>query len=326
MSKISQKMYSVLLKGNVPADLARTVAESMEFLGESTAESTERDNYDITVIAKAMSSLVRRHKDDAPIMPKIDDVTSSDATRENSPIKPKIDIASTSASSIKRISPLARKFRNYPPKKRLTLSYFMIALSVLGIIATVAVTVFTALLSIVGMVCSTVLGIVLFIIGIVSGVSQVGYFTGAVYFEIGIGLAGAGLGAILSILLYNLLTKLLPFLFKLCLSKLTDLISDLGSLCAETRSKAKARATVNTNGNTKDKTSSYTVSKPVTSAKANANINTDSKIKPKVNAGVAVPVKSDSNVNVETTDSISSNVSDIPTDDTDINQNSPTAG
>ena len=60
----------------------------------------------------------------------------------------------------------------------------------------------------------TVAGIAAFFIGLIYGVSQFSIFPAAAYYEMGIGLALGGISALLIVLMYWIITKLLPTALK----------------------------------------------------------------------------------------------------------------
>ena len=220
MSKISQKMYSALTRGGISPDVARRFAENVEFLGESTDETNDRDNYDILLTAKALSSLVKRHRDITPIMPKLDDVAvSADMTRVNSPVRTtepaevsaapdtKLRKASGEPSiikSIKKTSPGMQRFLTYLMP---CVWFLLLGLLFIGCIA-------ASIASICAVITVTVGGIILFFAGLLYGVSQFSVFTGAAFFEIGLSLILGGLAVGVSVLIYNFLTRTLPFCLK----------------------------------------------------------------------------------------------------------------
>jgi len=242
MSKISQKMYSALMRGGIPQDVARRFAENVEFLGESTQDSNERDNYDILLCAKALSSLVKRHKDTTPIMPRMDSDISTDMTRVNTPVKPVAEVksaperpkpqrrekASSLLQRIKRTSPATQKF----------LANFLPFVWYLLIVLLFVLCIGAAILSIGAVIGTTVGGIILFFTGMLYGVSQLSLFSGAALFEIGLAFVIGGFAVALSVLIFNFLTRSIPFFLKQGTRELLKLNSEMAALRGELASKA----------------------------------------------------------------------------------------
>lgn len=235
MSKISHKMYSALTRGGVSPEVARRVAESVDFLGESTEQSDERDNYDILMTAKAISSLVNRHKDINPIMPQMPDEISSDMTRVNAAVGANPDSAESNSGADKpfitknqkRESSFIKSIRGKSPGLQKFLAYFMPCIwHILSALLKVACIALIAL-SIASMIVITVGGIVLFFSGLLYGVSQLSSFRGAAFFEIGLALSAGGLAVLFSVLLFNFLTRTVPYCFKRGTSALRNLNEEL---------------------------------------------------------------------------------------------------
>lgn len=243
MSKISQKMYSALTRGGITPDVARRMAESVEFLGESTPETNERDNYDILLCAKALSSLVHRHKDTTPIMPKMAEDVSSDMTRVNAPVKSPEDIKTLNepkARKEKKESSVIKSIRKTSPEMQKFLVYFLpcVWFLLIGLLAVGCIA--AAVLSIVAVITVTVGGIILFFAGLLYGVSQFPVFTGAAFFEIGLSLIIGGLSVLLSVLIFNFLTRTIPFCLKRGIRGLLKLNSEITAFRNNLRSKADA--------------------------------------------------------------------------------------
>lgn len=220
MSKISQKMYSALIRGGVTAEVSRRIAESLDYLGESTEATNERDNYDILLAAKAVSSLVKRHKDIEPIMPQMPEEISTDMTRVNAAVKtPEIikiseETPEPRPKKQKEEPAIIKSIRGCSPGMQKFLSYLMPALWFLLIGLLTVACIAAVALSIAGVVVITVGGIILFFTGLLYGVSQFSVFTGAAFFEIGLALIAGGLSVLFSVLIYNFLTRTVPFCFK----------------------------------------------------------------------------------------------------------------
>lgn len=245
MSKISQKMYSALTRGGVPAEVSRRIAETVDFLGESTEASNERDNYDILLTAKALSSLVKRHKDINPIMPQMPEEVSTDMTRVNAPVKP-ADAPkpiSEEPAKVKRPnsqSSIIKSIRGMSPGMQKFMAYFMPCVWFLLIGLLVIACVAAAAATVAAMVAITVGGIILFFAGLLYGVSQFTVFKGAAFFEIGLALLSGGLAVLVSVLLYNFLTRTVPFCVKRGSAGLLKLNAEFTELRRKISSKTEA--------------------------------------------------------------------------------------
>ena len=230
MNKISHKMYMALTRGGVPAETARRISEATEYLGDSTDESNERDNYDIVLAAKAISSLVRRHKDITPIMPKMSEEISGDMTRIGESVKssdsPKPLVDSPIRKKVKLVDMVKKKSQSFQK----AMSYIVPVAAYVLMALMFAANIVLAVASVAAIVAITVAGIVFFIIGLLYGVSQFSVFSGAAFFEIGIGLVGGGLAVLLSVLIFNFLTRTLPFCRKAGNLALKKLIYDFIAL------------------------------------------------------------------------------------------------
>lgn len=237
MKKISQKMYVALTRGEVPAEVAHRIADATEFLGDSTDESTERDNYDILLAARAIASLVKRHKDITPIMPQIEEEVSTEMTRISEPVKAPEPAEPAIPSPIKKKESLVSKARKTKVETQKFLANFVPAAAyVLLPLLTIAYIALSAL-SVITIVGTTIAGILFFIVGLLYGVSQFSVFSGAAFFEIGLGLVGGGLAILLSVLIYNFLTRALPFCLREGSKGLKKIISDFTILRRELKKK-----------------------------------------------------------------------------------------
>ena len=238
MSKISHKMYSALTRGGVSPEVARRVAESVDFLRESTEQSDERDNYDILMTAKAISSLVNRHKDISPIMPQMPDEISSDMTRVNAAVGANPDSAESNSGADKpfitknqkRESSFIKSIRRKSPGIQNFLAHFMPCIWYLLMVLLTVACIALIVLSIASMIVITVGGIVLFFSGLLYGVSQFSVFRGAAFFEIGLALGAGGLAVLFSVLIFNFLTRTVPFCLKRGTSALRKLCGELADL------------------------------------------------------------------------------------------------
>ena len=248
-NKISNKLYGALLRCGTPPEIAAVFARNAEFLGESTPETMERDNYEIMVVAKAMSSLIKRHENT--------ETQSSSSENDNSATQIINEHNGSQASDTvvishavdsdnnEKSSPNNRKrnafwtkLETLPDWLRNTLA---VALPILMYISMIILTVLVVGLigaCILGMVAMTIAGIILFIAGLLFGVSQISVFPAAAYYEIGLGLILGGSSALLIVLLYNALTRLLPFVLKLGIKKLNVLTKAFGKFRAEMKEKA----------------------------------------------------------------------------------------
>ena len=250
-NRISNKLYGALLRCGTPPEVAALFAKNADFLGESSEETLERDNYEIMVTAKALSSLIKRHSSDSVIAPT---PNQSSPVKNGAPLKsePKVDESHTvvinksdeadeSDTKIeKKANGFWTKLENLPPWLRNTLSIAIpVLMYIFMIVLTVAVIALIAT-CILGMIAMTIAGIILFIVGLLYGVSQINAFPAAAYYEIGLGLILGGSSALLIVLLYNLLSRLLPFLLRLGIKKLRMLVKAFSKFRAEMKDKAAA--------------------------------------------------------------------------------------
>lgn len=110
----------------------------------------------------------------------------------------------------------------------------MILVGALYIAATLA--------SLAAMLGTAVCGTLLFLAGLLYGVSQISVFFGGAMFELGIALISGGLAVCMSVLLFNLLTRALPFCRKRVLILLSRLFSESASLRGNPAAKRNARS------------------------------------------------------------------------------------
>lgn len=230
MSKISQKLYVALTRCGVSHGVARHIAESAEFLGDSTPQSAERDEYDIMIVAKALSSLVRRHLDTTPIMPSLQlDAQSSDMTRVGSPLKPK-ENANKKNSDGAKVSSVIVSARKRSTRTRRALSYILPVMSAISVIVLGMFGILGTVIALGTLLGVSVCGTVLFFAGMLYGVSQISVFFGGAMFELGIALISGGIAVCLSVLLFNFLTRTLPFCLKRGMRALSRIFSESISL------------------------------------------------------------------------------------------------
>ncbi len=212
MLNISKKLLSTLLGFGVSEDVAGKLSASLESLGDSDAKSFERDNYEITVAAKALASLCQRHvKDNSPA-----DEFNKETEAEYEVHK--LDITEDSVDDSKpRIKPESKfwkKLEAFPKFWRELVSWLLPALLAFGMILLTSLVIGLVIAFIVLMLGVTVAGIVLFIAGLLYGISQLKVFPAAAYYEIGFGLVIGGVASLLTVLCYNVITRLLPFALK----------------------------------------------------------------------------------------------------------------
>ena len=219
-SRISNKLYGALLRCGTPPEIAANIAGTTDFLGESTEETREKDNYEIMVAAKALSAVIARHSD----KPSAEKALSSEPIRENAVIKLSEPDAANSDELPEFLvkGKFWRWLRSKPSGVRTTLSVIIPTLLHIGMILLSVLAVTLTAVCLVSMVAMTVAGIAMFIIGLLYGVTQLNSFPAAAYFEIGLGLILGGAAALLLVLFYNVVTGLLPTALKLGIKKLTS--------------------------------------------------------------------------------------------------------
>ncbi len=225
MLNISKKLLSTLVGFGVSDDLAAKIASSFEGLGDSSESSFERDNYEITVAAKALSSLIDRHnKKTTPA----DEFNEDKKSAEEYEVH-KLDVSENRESKSKEIkvrkeSKFWANLEKCPKGLRVILSYLLPFLIFVGMVLLTCVTVAVVTACIAIMLAITVAGIVLFIAGLLYGISQLNVFPAAAYYEIGVGLIIGGVSALLTVLFYNVVTRLLPFALKSGIKMLNKLM------------------------------------------------------------------------------------------------------
>ena len=250
-NRISNKLYGALLRCGTPPEIAAVFAKNAEFLGESNDETVERDNYEIMVTAKALSSLIKRHSEGETVSassPQVSPSKSSSTVNDNhnssnssdTVVIEKDDDNEAEEKQVKKKNIFWDKLESMPTWLRNTLAwvlpglmyFFMIVLTVLviGLIAG----------CILGMIAMTIAGIILSIVGLLYGVTQISVFPAAAYYEIGLGLILGGASALLIVLLYNALSKLLPFTLKFGIKKLRKLTKSFSEFRSEMRDKSVA--------------------------------------------------------------------------------------
>lgn len=242
MSKISQKLYSALTASGITPGAARHIAESVEFLGDSTEASRERDERDITLVAHALSSLVKRHVDTTPIIPKEedDDVQNSEMTRVGTVVKAKPSAEETFIKKPRRHSPIIMSVRRRPIGTQKFLVHFLPCVWVFLMILLAVCSAFAALAALCAIICVSAGGTVLFLAGMLYGVSQFSVFVGGAFFELGISLIIAALSVLFSVLLFNFLTRGVPFFLKTGMRSLVKINSEFTALRAALRARRDA--------------------------------------------------------------------------------------
>ena len=248
-NRISNKLYGALLRCGTPPEIAAIFAKNAEFLGESNEETMERDNYEIMVTAKALSSLIKRHAD-GESMPSA--VPQNQSIKATTPINDSRDANNQSDTVIiekeddgedgnkAKRSVFWEKLESLPSWLRSTLAFVLPALMYFFMIVLTVLVVVLIASCIIGMVAMTIAGIILFIVGLLYGVSQINVFPAAAYYEIGLGLVLGGASALLIVLLYNALTRLLPFGLRFGIKKLRKLTKAFSKFRAEMKDKAAA--------------------------------------------------------------------------------------
>lgn len=241
MSKISQKLYSALTASGITPGAARHIAESVEFLGDSTEASRERDERDISLVAHALSSLVKRHVDTTPIIPKDDeDVQNSEMTRVGNVVKTKPSAEETLIKKPRRHSPIIMSVRRRPIGTQKFLVHFLPCVWVFLMILLAVGSAFAALAALCAIICVSAGGTVLFLAGMLYGVSQFSVFVGGAFFELGISLIIAALSVLFSVLLFNFLTRGVPFFLKTGMRSLVKVNSEFTALRAALRARRDA--------------------------------------------------------------------------------------
>ncbi len=250
--KIADKLLSALRHLGVPNEIASKIADSVDFMGESNEESAERDNYDIVIIAKAFRSLLKRHsltmegdKMFTETYTAPDDVSlADDSNRETIDTitkEPTLTADYPATDTIRENEKFWQALKQMPKFLRETITLVLPILMALGMILltlTVVGLTVSLLLLVLGV---TVAGIASFFIGLIYGVSQYSIFPAAAYYEMGLGLALGGISSLLIVLMYWLITKLLPTVLKTGINKLYIIIVKFKKFKADMRqSVAKA--------------------------------------------------------------------------------------
>ena len=247
--KIADKLLSALRHLGVPNEIASKIAESVDFMGESNEDSAERDNYEIVIIAKALKSLLKRHSfpiesdemyTEAYTSPEdayLADVGTGDTTDDianelsqtaDYPITDNIRENEKFWQALKRMPKSLRGIITFTLPVLMALGMVLLTLTVVGLTVSL-------LLLVLGV---TVAGIAAFFIGLIYGVSQFSIFPAAAYYEMGIGLALGGISALLIVLMYWIITKLLPTALKAGIKKLYGMIVKMKKFKADMRQTA----------------------------------------------------------------------------------------
>ena len=247
--KIADKLLSALRHMGVPNEFASKIADSVDFMGESNDESAERDNYEIVIIAKALKSLLKRHAfpmesdelfgeaytspEDACIADEsygdsIEDITKELSQTADYPITDGIRENERFWQALRRMPKSLRGIITFTLPVLMALGMVLLTLTVVGLTVSL-------LLLVLGV---TVAGIAAFFIGLIYGVSQFGVFPAAAYYEMGIGLALGGISALLIVLMYWIITKLLPTALKAGIKKLYGMIVKMKKFKADMRQTA----------------------------------------------------------------------------------------
>lgn len=222
--KIADKLLVALRHLGVPNEFASRIADSVDFMGESNEESAERDNYEIVIIAKALKSLLTRHSfpmensemfsegytapEDIDLSGKCQDSESVDkfgnefSGDADYPVLEKEN--EKFWQGLGRLPKFLRESITFILPILMTLGMILLTLIVVGLTASL-------LLLVLGV---TVAGIAAFFVGLIYGVSQISTFPAAAYYEMGLGLALGGISALLIVLMYWLITKILPTALK----------------------------------------------------------------------------------------------------------------
>lgn len=252
-NRISNKLYGALLRCGTPPEIAAVFAKNSEFLGESTNETMERDNYEIMVIAKAMSSLIKRHgsadfsANNVQMQPTPANNSTSKVTDNSTqpsdtviikPLQEDESDESNSANNSAKRNIFWTKLESLPDWLRTAIAIVLPSLMYLFMIILTVLVVGLIGACILGMIAMTIAGIILFIVGLLYGVSQISVFPAAAYYEIGLGLILGGTSALLIVLLYNALTRLLPFALRLGIKKLRILTKAFSKFRVEMKEKA----------------------------------------------------------------------------------------
>lgn len=239
MSKLSQKLYGALCASGLTAGAARHIAESVEFLGDSSESSRERDERDILIAAHALASLVKRHTDPTPIIPSDESQKpeSSDMTRVGTPVRTVPSDEDNFIKKPRRHSPIIQSVRRRSLGTQRFLVHFLPCVWVFLMLLLAVGCAALALVALAAIICASAGGTVLFFAGMLYGVSQLSVFVGGALFELGISLIIAALAVLFSVLLFNLLTRTVPFLYKTGMRSLTSLNSEFAALKASLRTR-----------------------------------------------------------------------------------------
>ncbi|MBR5632890.1 MAG: hypothetical protein IKW68_02840 [Clostridia bacterium] len=221
--KIADKLLVALRHLGVPNEFASRIADSVDFMGESNEESAERDNYEIVIIAKALKSLLTRHSIPIENSGGFTEATEAETVRisvESHDEKslddfvkdltdtadyPEVDKGNERFwQALSKMPKFFRECITFTLPVLMTIGMILLTLVVVGLTASL-------LLLVLGV---TVAGIAAFFIGLIYGVSQISTFPAAAYYEMGLGLALGGISALLIVVMYWLITKILPTALK----------------------------------------------------------------------------------------------------------------
>ncbi len=244
--KIADKLLIALRHLGVPNEFASKISDNFDFLGESTEESAERDNYEIVIVAKALKSLLKRHSfpmesdelfteaytetEDVDFSSDgiDDDITEELSHTADYPVTERTRENEKFWQSLQRMPKFLRDIITFTLPILMTLGMILLTLTVVGLTASL-------LLLVLGV---TVAGIAAFFIGLIYGVSQFNVFPAAAYYEMGLGLALGGISALLIVLTYWVITKLLPMALKAGIKKLYSMMVKMKKFKADIRQNA----------------------------------------------------------------------------------------
>ncbi len=221
--RIQTRLKEALIRKGLSEEEAYHISNSADFLGNLTEETFEADRRDVFIIATAYASLASRHKktEHAP-MPTAeheadDTYTSLEKVYPKENEKPK-----------NSISQFERRLAEFPDWFRYFSVYSLVFLLSLATALLISSVVILSIASIAGMILLSIAGVIFFLVGLLYGVSQLSTFAAAGFYEVGLGLILGGASVLLVILLYNLLTLILPYLrrtlFKIIIKKIKYLI------------------------------------------------------------------------------------------------------
>ncbi len=208
MNNFSEKFVAEMLSHGISQEDAARTADALSGIWRDADAITNEDIGDVKRIAASISAIILRRDISYSLTPNDFPDAVAPAETCGNLIEPPA-------------SPFFRKLYKSKKWARVLTSYSIPALLRIASIIFIAMSSVLIAASILAMAVTTIAGILLFLTGLIYGISQLNIFFGAGLYEIGFGIILGSLSATLTILLYNAVTKAIPF----CASKLLRIIS-----------------------------------------------------------------------------------------------------